>query len=71
MESTPESPSSRKILTPMRKARNLSLKAEIANFALSTSVKEASKKYLCDRKSVKLYVAQKRKLEEMCQSPGS
>jgi len=62
--------SSRTILTPIRRGRNLSLKLEIAEFATSTSIKQASKKFSCDRKSVKLYMAQKRKLEELCQTPG-
>jgi len=65
-----DSPSSRKILTPTRRGRNVSLKLEIAEFAARTSVKQASKTFSCDRKSVKLYLAQKRKLEELCQTPG-
>jgi len=68
----------REILTPKRlhcnsvlKSRGLSLKIEIADFAISNSINAASKKYSCDRKSVQTYVNRKRQYEDLLQSPGA
>jgi hypothetical protein len=73
--STPEP---RKILTPTTsrsnsskyRSRSLQLKLEIANFASDHSIKQASEKFHCDRKSVREYIENKRKYEDLVNEPG-
>jgi len=69
--------SSRKLLTPKRlnsfgifKSRELSLKIEIADFAISNSIKSASKKFNCDRKCVRRYIEKRRQHEDLLQFAG-